>query len=156
LVAVTVHVPELVEDSAYGADALTTHPVAVPSAATNVTAPVPEPPLVVSGSGVAKVPAVDVTISGVCCCGTEMVTVVGAEDAAKNVRSAPLAAVTVQVPALVTDKLYGIDALTVHPLAVPSTATNVTAPVPDPPEVVNGSGVPTTPPVEVSVRGAWD
>jgi hypothetical protein len=62
-----------------------------------------------------------------------------------------MVAVTAQVPVLVLDSA---EPMTVQPVAVPFTALNVTAPVPDPPEVVKVSGVPNVPDVEVMVRTA--
>jgi hypothetical protein len=61
LVAVTMQVPALVELSC---PLEMLHPEAVPPLLTTKdTAPVPEPPLVVSGSGVPSVPFVDVMVS---------------------------------------------------------------------------------------------
>jgi hypothetical protein len=53
LVAVTTHVPVLVTVSEL---ATTVHPVAVPFVTLKVTAPVPEPPVVVSVSVLPKAP----------------------------------------------------------------------------------------------------
>jgi hypothetical protein len=60
-------------------------------------------------------------------------------------------AVTAQVPVLVLDSAETVMA---QPVAVPFTAVNVTAPVPDPPEVVKVSGVPNVPDVDVMVSAA--
>jgi hypothetical protein len=58
LVAVTEHVPALVAESALP---LIAQPLAVPLLTVYVTAPVPEPPLVVSVKGVPTVPVTLVT-----------------------------------------------------------------------------------------------
>ncbi len=65
-----------------------------------------------------------------------------------------IVAVTVQLPALVLDSVYGVVALTEQPVAVPLAAVYVTAPPVEPPLVVNGSGVGYLPDVEVTVRAA--
>ncbi len=116
LVAVTVQVPAVVT---LRSDPVTVQPVAVPSVATNVMAPAPEPPVVVSGSGVPTVPLSDVMVSAVWVPRLK-VTVVGSDDTSEWVASAALVAVTVQVPAVVTLRL---DPVTVQPVAVPSVAT---------------------------------
>jgi hypothetical protein len=78
LVAVTLHVPAEDTDRE---EALTRHPDAVPLVAAKLTAPVPEPPLVVKVNGVPKTPAVEVNVSGAWAAPAK-VTVVGAEDTA--------------------------------------------------------------------------
>jgi hypothetical protein len=146
-VAVTTHVPALVLDKV---EPVVWQPVAVPFAAVNVTAPAPDPPLVVSVSGIAKTPAVDVTVRGACAWGAS-VTTVGSEDRARKLRSPALVPVTVQVPTLVLDS---VDPVISQPVAEPLTAVKVTEPVPEPPEVVIASGVPNVPLVDVTARVA--
>ena len=78
----------------------------------------PDPPLVVSVSGVRYVPAVDVTVNAACAA-LPSVTVVGADDMAKKLASAALVAVTEHVPALALDSVNGATVLTAQPLADP-------------------------------------
>jgi hypothetical protein len=86
-----------------------------------VTAPVPEPPLVVKVSGVATVPLVDVTVNAAWVARTK-VTVAGDDDTGAYFASPALVAVTEHVPAAVALNVNGADALTVQP-AVPLVAT---------------------------------
>jgi hypothetical protein len=69
--------------------------------------------------------------------------------------SAAFVAVTIQVPspAALSDAPEIL-----HPLAVPFETVNVTAPVPDPPDVVRASGFPVAPFVDVMLNDfcvAW-
>jgi len=135
LVAVTEQVPA---DVTLSEEPETAQPVAVPSTTANDTAPVPEPPLVISVSAVPKVPLVDVTVSAAWIAGAK-VTVVGFDEIEAKVESPALVAVTVQVPA---DVALSEEPDTAHPVAVPSAAVNETAPVPEPPLVVSVSEPP--------------
>ena len=94
----------------------------------------------------------DVTVSGSWVLNS--VTDVGAEATAKKLWSVALVAVTVHVPAVLLDRVYGGEALIAQPEAVPSTVAKVTAPVPEPPEVVKLNGDPNGPDVDVTVTGA--
>ena len=59
---------------------------------------------------------------------------------------------TTQVPALVVES----NPLEIaQPLAVPLTTLKLTAPVPEPPEVVRVSAVSAVPLIEVTLRVAW-
>jgi hypothetical protein len=148
LVALTEQVPAEVE---VNVDPPTAHPVAVPLVTVKVTAPVPDPPDVVRVSGVEKVPEVEVT-ERAAWRALPNVTVVGEDDATKKLASAALVAVTTQVPAVVAVRF---DPLTAQPVAVPLVTAKVTAPVPEPPNVVRVSGAPKVPDVEVTVSAAW-
>lgn len=148
LVAVTEQVPALVE---VRLDPLTAQPVAVPLVVVKVTAPVPEPPEVMSVNDVPKVPESEVMVSALWPAGPK-VTVVGDDEIAKKLASAALVAVTMQVP---TPVVLRLDPLTAQPVAVPLVTENVTAPVPEPPAVVSANGVPKTPVIEVTLRAAW-
>jgi hypothetical protein len=79
LVAVTVQVPALV---LVNVAPESEQPEAVPSRARNDTAPVPDPPLVVSASGVSYVPVVEVTVRAACGGSALIVTAVAVEDTA--------------------------------------------------------------------------
>jgi hypothetical protein len=79
------------------------------------------------------------------------VTVVALELTGLYVASPAFVAVTVQVPALV---LESEPLVTVQPVAVPFVKANVTAPVPEPPDVVSVSAAPNVPDVEVTVSAA--
>lgn len=94
-------------------------PVAVRSLTTKVTAPVPDPPLVVSESGVPHSPETEVTLSAAWVAEAK-VTVVGDEEMAVKSVSAALVAVTMQVPTPVSVK---VEPLMVQSVAVPLVAT---------------------------------
>jgi hypothetical protein len=79
LVAVTLHVPAEV---LLKVEPLTVQAVAVPLVAAKLTAPVPEPPLVVKPNGVPNTPDVEVNVSADWAA-LANVTVVGAEDTAR-------------------------------------------------------------------------
>ena len=61
-------------------------------------------------------------------------------------------AVTKHVP---PEPAVRVDPETEHEVAVPGVATKVTAPSPDPPEVVKVSGVPKVPLVDETVNEDW-
>jgi hypothetical protein len=71
-----------------------------------------------------------------------MVTVVGLLEVDSYAPDAALVAVTMHVPAVVVSR---DDPVIEQPVAVPSVAAYVTAPVPDPPDVSSVRGVPTVP-----------
>jgi hypothetical protein len=79
------------------------------------------------------------------------VTVVAPELTALYVVSAALAAVTLHVPPVA---LVSVVAWIAQPVAVPFVTLKLTAPVPDPPDVVSVRGVLKTPEVEVTTRAA--
>ena len=116
------------------------HPGAVPPAViTYDTAPVPDPPEVVSVSGVPKVPDIEL-INSAAWLAFANVIVVRVEDPSLLLVPVVSVAVTRQVPAPVVVRTPD---WIVQPCAVPpAEIANDTAPVPDPPEVVSVTGVP--------------
>ena len=80
-----------------------------------------------------------------------MVIVVALDETDAKPSADAFVAVTVQVPADVNDN---VDPETEQP-AVPAVAVNVTAPDPLPPLVVNASGEPVLPVVDVTDSAAW-
>jgi hypothetical protein len=147
LVAVTEHVPG---DEADKVEPFSEQP-ALPAVATKLTAPEPEPPLVVRLNGVPTMPDVDVTVNAACT-PRPKVTVVGADCTDTKLPSPALVAVTEHDPA---DVDVNVDPFTTHPDAVPFDAVKLNAPSPDPPDVVSASGTPNVPLVDVSVSAAW-
>jgi hypothetical protein len=115
-VAVTTQLPPLV---ALKVEPLTEQPEADPLVAAYVTAPAPEPPLVVSAIVEPTRPERDVSVKAAWVAGAKVTTVAGEFDAT-CVASAALVAVTRHVPALVARK---IAPLTAHPEADPFAAT---------------------------------
>lgn len=148
LVAVTEHVPAA---DAVKVEPVTVQPDAVPLAVTKLTAPLPEPPLVVRLSGVPTRPLVEVTVKAACAAGAS-VTVVGADDTGPKLASPALVAVTTHVP---DDVAVNVEPFTAQPEAVPFVVAKVTAPSPEPPVALKESGLPAVPDVEVTVNAAW-
>ena len=79
-------------------------------------------------------------------------TGVGGDEAARYVPSLERDTVTRHVPVEVAESV--LVAETAHPLADPSTTLKNWKPVPEPPDEVSVSGVPSVARVEVTVRGA--
>ena len=128
---------------------LTLHPTPV---AAYDTRPDPVPPVVVNGMGVPAGPDVEaLEMRSAACAAPTNVKSTGAEVALANSPEPALVAVTVQVVGCDADS-----ASTATTQPAPDTAY-VTAPVPEPPDVVTVMGVPATPEVEVFeiTNAAW-
>ena len=115
---------------------------AVPAAVTTkLTAPTPDPPEDVRVIGVPKVPAVDESrISA--CVPLPMTMGVGEEATTLKFESNALVAVTVHVPGAVNWRFVEDALVSEQPVAPCEFTTKVTAPVPEPPIVVNVMGDP--------------
>ncbi len=150
--AVTVQVPAVVT---LRSDPVTVQPVAVPSVATKVMAPLPEPPDVVSGSGVPTVPVSEVMVSAVWVPETEgdrgRVRHGGKKGGVGRLNGRHGAGAggggTQGVGRSAAHRAAGGGAIGGHEGHGPVTRAT---------GVVSVSGVPTTPAMDVTIRGACD
>jgi hypothetical protein len=118
---------------------------AVPDVTVVVTDPVPPPPFTATMIPVTRSPVVVATDSAGCAM-RSIVIVVEADERESNTLSASRVAVTLQEPA---DVNVNCVPLTTHD-AEPSSDTEYdNDPLPEPPEIVNATGVPYVPLVEV-------
>jgi len=148
-VTVSEHVPDVLAVTTPDASVQ----VAVPDVTEDVTAPVPEPPVVAIVMPVIASPEVVVTARAVCVF-LANVTVVAVDESAEYMPLAAFVAVTVHVPG---DVALNVVPLMIEQPAVPVVVTAyVTAPLPEPPEVARVRSVPYVPLVEVSTTAACE